>query len=204
MTPTHRYDLSMTRFVKYVLSPGAQRIALVQSFSDSYSVAKDPYRQARLAVQTGRRTGQDKQAMDSAIQNCRPRMRNHYIEIARGWLPFIEQRKDTSFIPPGTGRWHTSELTIKVTPELVLVHPNGATEAMKLHLHSDPISTEGAEVMLWLMQQTLDQSHPGARPMVVDVRRQRVYTKVPPRPEYASWLESEAASLAFLYRRRAA
>lgn len=202
--PTSTYDLSMTRFVKYVFSSGAQRIALVQSFDDTYSPVKDPYRRMRLAIQAGRRTGRDEQAMNSAIQNCRAQMRGHYAEIARGWLPFIEQRNDTTVITPGTARWRTSDLTIKVTPDLVLMHPDGSTDAMKLHLHSDPIPTQSAEVMLWLMQQTLGQSHPGARPMVVDVRRRKAHTSLQPWPGYAIWLESDAASLAFLYRRHAA
>ncbi|MGC4808660.1 hypothetical protein [Micromonospora sp. DT233] len=202
--PTSNFDIAMARFVKYVLSPGTQRFALVRSFDDSYSPAKDPYRKIRLAVQAGRRTGKDEAAMNSAVQNCRPQVRGHYIDIARGWLSFIEPRADTALVSPGTARWHTTDLTVRVTPDLVLIHPDGTTDALKLHLYSDPLTTQAAEITLWLMSQTLDQTHPRARPMVLDVRRRREYTRVRPSSGYASWLESEAASLAFLYRRHRA
>ncbi|MGC4828845.1 hypothetical protein [Micromonospora arida] len=202
--PTFSFDLSMARFVKYIVSPGTQRFALVRSFDDAYSPAKDPYRQMRRAVQVGRRTGQDEAAMNSAVQNCRAQVRGHYIDIARGWLSFIESRADTVLVTPGTARWHATDLTVRVTPDLVLTHADGTTDALKLHFYSDPITTQAAEITLWLMRQTLDQTHPGARPMVLDVRRQREYTRVKPSPAYASWLESEAASLAFLYRRHRA
>ncbi|WP_406071194.1 hypothetical protein [Micromonospora sp. NBC_01638] len=191
----------MTRFVKYVLSPGTRRVGLVQSLDDKYEPVKDPYRQMRLAVQAGRRTGRDEEAMTSAIQNCRQQLRGHYTEIANGWLAFVEQRKSATLISPGTARWHTADLTVKVTPDLVLAHPDGITEALKLHMYTDPLSTQGADVMLWLMQQTLDQTHPEARPMVLDVRRRKVHSRTQSRPGFSSWLESEAASLAFLYRR---
>ncbi|MGC4855520.1 hypothetical protein ACLQ24_19525 [Micromonospora sp. DT4] len=202
--PTFSFDLSMTRFVKYIVSPGTQRFALVRSFDDEYSPVKDPYRRMRLAVQAGRRTGKDEAAMNSAVQNCRAQIRGHYIDIARGWLSFIEPRADTVLVSSGTGRWHTTDLTVRVTPDLVLTHPDGTTDALKLHYYSDPLTPQAAEITLWLLRQTLDQTHPGARPMVLDVRRRREYTRVKHSPGYASWLESEAASLAFLYRRHRA
>ncbi|MGC4854131.1 hypothetical protein ACLQ24_12220 [Micromonospora sp. DT4] len=93
---------------------------------------------------------------------------------------------------------------MRVTPDLVLAHPDGTTDAVKLYLYNDQLPAQAAEVTLWLMQQTLDQTHPGARPMVLDVRRRREHTRLHPAPGYASWLESEAASLAFLYRRHRA
>ncbi|WP_433233868.1 hypothetical protein ACQP2H_31855 (plasmid) [Micromonospora sp. CA-248260] len=202
--PASSFDLSMARFVKYIMSPGTQRFTLVRGFDDMYHPAKDPYRRMRLAVQAGRRTGKDKAAMDSAVQNCREQIRAHYIDIARGWLSFIEPHANTAFVSPGTGRWHTTDLTVRVTPDLVLLHPNGTTDVLKLYFYNDPISTQAAEITLWLMRQTLDQTHPGARPMVLDVRRQREYTRVSSNPGYSSWLESEAASLTFLYRRHRA
>lgn len=202
--PTSSFDIAMTRFVKYVLSPGAQRFTLVRSFDDNYSPAKDPYRRIRLAIQAGRRTGMDEAAMDGAVRNCRPQLRGHYIDIARGWLSFIAPRADTTLVSPGTARWHTIDLTVRVTPDLVLAHPDGTTDAVKLYFYNDPLPAQAAEVTLWLMQQTLDQTHPGARPMVLDVRRRREHTRLRPAPGYASWLESEAASLAFLYRRHRA
>ncbi|MEU7176059.1 hypothetical protein ABZ949_31755 [Micromonospora tulbaghiae] len=194
----------MGRFVQYVMSPGTQRFALVRSFDDTYSPARDPYRKMRLAVQAGRRTGKDEAAMNGAVRNCHEKFRSHYLDIARGWLSFIEPRANTALVSSGTARWHTTDLTVRVTPDLVLMHPDGTIDALKLHLYNDPITAQAAEITLWLMNQTLDQTHPGARPMVLDVRRRREYTRVRPTPGYANWLESEAASLMFLYRRQRA
>ncbi|MET7952215.1 hypothetical protein [Micromonospora sp. NPDC005324] len=84
----------------------------------------------RRAVQVGRRTGQDEAAMNSAIQNCRAQVGGQYIDLARGWLSFIDSRADTVLVlrapPDGTP---SPDLTVRVTPDLVLAHADGTTLA---------------------------------------------------------------------------
>lgn len=194
----------MSTFVRFVRTPGEQRYTLVTGLNEPYSPVRDPYGRMRRAVKSGRRLGDDQAVMTSAVANSYFRMRPHYEECAAGWLRYLAARGASTLVDVRTGRWQSGNLAVRVTPDLALEYPDGTVEAIKLYLPVDPVPESTAQTMLWLLQETMPQTCPGAIPVVVDVRRARSFTQLPTRAGYDAWLESEAASLAYLQARTAA
>ena len=194
----------MSTFVRFVRTPGEQRYTLVTSLNEPYSPVRDPYGRMRRAVKSGRRLGQDAAVMASTVANSHPRIRTHYEQCAAGWLRYLADRGAGTLTDVRTGRWWAGNLAVRVTPDLALEYPDGTVEAIKLYLPVDPMPEATAQTMLWLLHQTMPQTCPGATAVVVDMRRARSFTELPIRPGYDAWLESEAASLAYLQSRTAA
>lgn len=199
-----RHAVSMSQFVTFVGTAGEQRYQLASTMDEPYSPVKDPYGRIRRAIKNGRRTGQDHVHLNMALAQCRKDLKTHYAKIAKGWLDFLKDRDFTAMIDVSPGRWETPDLAVRVTPDLALEHPDGTVEAIKLHLLTDPIKPRVAELMIWLMHHTLDQTCPGAHPIVIDVRSGTLHTTLPRRPKYQTWLEAEAHGLAYLLSHRAA
>lgn len=131
-------------------------------------------------------------------------MKNHFAAIAKGWFGYLREHDITAMIDVSPGRWETPDLAVRVTPDFALEHPDGTVEAIKLYLLADPIKPGVAELMTWLMQNTMTQTCPGAHPVVLDVRRNKAHTALPQRSHYRTWLEAEARGLSYLLSHRAA
>jgi hypothetical protein len=194
-----QHHVSMGEFVRFVGTAGEPRYKLVTGMAEPYSPVKDPYARIRRAIKTGRRTAADHTVLNQALAQCRPDMRSHYAEITKGWLRYLDERDFTGMVDVATGRWQTADLAVRVTPDLAVEYPDGTVDAIKLYLLVEPIPAGTAELMLWLMHQTMSQTCPGAKAVVLDVRRRRPYTVLPTRPGYRTWLEAEARSLAYLH-----
>ena len=188
-TTLPRHAISLSQFVAFVGTAGEQRYQLVTSMDEPYSPIRDPYARIRRAIKNGRRTGQDHTHLNLALAQCRKEMKSHYAEISKGWLRFVNDRDFTAMIDVSPGRWETANLAVRVTPDLAVEQPDGTVDAIKLHLLADPIKPRVAELMVWLMQQTMAQTCPGAKAVVLDVRRSAAHTALPQRgPRYQTWL----------------
>jgi hypothetical protein len=194
----------MSQFVNYVGTAGELRFQVVTDMDEPYSPFKDPYARIRRAIKNGRRTGQDHTHLNIALAQCRKAMKSHYAAIAKGWLGYLGEHDPTAMIDVSPGRWETPALAVRVTPDFAVEHADGTVEAIKLHLLAEPIKPRMAELITWLMQHTMDQTCPGAHPVVLDVRRSTAHTALPQRPRYQTWLEAEAHGLAYLLAHPAA
>ncbi|WIN00117.1 hypothetical protein ACTOB_003801 [Actinoplanes oblitus] len=194
----------MTQFIHYVRTAGEQRFQVVSGMDEPYSPVKDPYAPMRRAIKNGRRTGQDHIHLNLALTRCRKDFKSHFAAIAKGWFGYLGEHDFTAMIDVSPGRWETPDLAVRVTPDFAVEHPDGTVEAIKLYLLADPIDPRVAELTTWLMQHTMDQTCPGAHPVVLDVRRRTAHTALPQRPRYQTWLESEAHALAYLLAHPAA
>jgi hypothetical protein len=202
------HHVSMSEFVKFVSTAGEPRYQLVTNMGGPYNPIKDPYARARRAIKNGRRTGQDHVVLNQLLAQCHSgwlrSWRVHFAEITKGWLRFVDERDFTGMTDVSTGRWTTPDLAVRVTPDLAVEYADGTVDAIKLSLLDEPIVPATAQLMVWLMQQTMAQSCPGARAVVLDVRRSHPHTTAPHRTGYQRWLEAEARSLAYLYDHQAA
>ncbi|HEY0700983.1 MAG TPA: hypothetical protein VGD43_24630 [Micromonospora sp.] len=165
-----------------------------------YFPAGDYYRPVRNAITAGRRHGNDRAAMIALMRRYAGGKRSaNYSAVANGWLAYVREISDTCSVRPRTGRWRTGQATIRVTPDLVVEYPDGSVDAVKLHLNMAPVEPDSAAAMLWLMWETRRESHPGAKPVVLDVRRGTRHTTIPRGQDYRRRLEAEAKSLASRY-----
>jgi hypothetical protein len=133
-----------------------------------------------------------------AVRSADIRKRRVYRDLADGWLRCVDQFVDAHYLTARTARWQTPNLTVRVTPHLVLEHADERIEAVRLYVKEEPLIEFGQQpinAMLWVMEHAGRQLHPGGvTPAVVDIRRGLVYRPVPQQDGFAAWIHSEAAA----------
>src|SRR3954470_13904919 len=110
----------MGAFVAFLDTPGEKRSALVADLTDDYNPARDCYRQMRAAIKSGRRMSNDRLAMEAVIASCPPNMKQHYREVAGGWLRYVASCSNDTIADLSTGRWRAEGLAVKITPDLAV------------------------------------------------------------------------------------
>jgi hypothetical protein len=191
-------SVSMGAFIAFVDAPGKKRSSLVVEMEEEYNPARDPYRLMRGAIKSGRRMSKDQLAMDAAIASCPRPMKQHYREIADGWLQYVAGCSNDTITDLSTGRWRAHHLAVRVTPDLAVRRADGSYDAIKLYLRADPPTNKHVGAVLWLLRQAMPQCLPGARAVLLDVRRVTPYTQLSASTDFAAWLDKEAASFAYL------
>ncbi|GIE43402.1 hypothetical protein [Actinoplanes lobatus] len=175
-----------------------KRNALAAGIDDDYEPERDFYRQIRAAIKSGRRMNKDHLAMDGVLASCPRNKKQNYQELADGWLRYVASCNADTIIDLPTGRWHVSDLTVRVTPDLAIRRENGTYDAVKLYLRLDPPTARATAATLHLLRRAMTQCLPGARPVLLDVRRNTEHTR---QADCAAWLEAEVSDLADLRTR---
>jgi len=199
LADSSKCHVSLFEFMNYVRAAGPSRLSMVTGQvaqgNAPYTPARDFYRRFLLAVRQGRRADNDQAVIQQAVDNAPPNKVVHYKQLAEGWLRWVSQIQEAEVVPTRTGRWQMADMAVKVTPNLVVQHPDGRVEAIRIYVRTEPLEREAADVMLWLMQQVSDQLHPdGISPIVVDVRRALDFRPAEPDPGFVAWMHSEAAA----------
>lgn len=194
-----RCDVSLAQFTEYVHAAGPRRLNLVTGQvarrNEPYAPGRDFYRRFLLAAVAGRRMNNDRAVVQQAVRDAIPRRAAHYAELAEGWLNWVPEIQATRVLPRRTASWQAADLAVKVTPNLLVEHPDGRVEAIRMYLKPTPLEPAEANVMLWLMTQVDKQLHPsGALPVVVDVRRGMGFRPDVPDEGIAAWLQAEAVA----------
>lgn len=189
-------EVPLNGFVDYLRTKGAARVNVatrhLNQAAEPYSPARDFYRRILSAILSGYHSGATETALERAIDNAPPARRGHYREVAHGWRSFAPQLRKTAATHSRTGRWRDTALSVKVTPNLAISHPDNRREALLLYLKAEPIPASDAKAMLWLASSAMHEACPGARPVIVDVRRARAFRAVPHSAAYPTWLSAEA------------
>jgi hypothetical protein len=200
--PKPQASVSMGAFVAFLDTPGEKRSSLVAELDNDYNPVRDCYRQMRAAIKSGRRMSKDHLAMDAVIASCPRVMKQHYREVAAGWLRYVASCGNDTIVDLSTGRWRARDLAVKVTPDLAVRRADGSYDAIKLYMRVDPPSKKHIGAVLWLLQQAMPQFLPGGgRAVLLDVRRIIAHTQLPGRTDFAAWLGAEAASFSYLQDR---
>jgi hypothetical protein len=197
-------SVGMGTFIAFLNTPSEKRTSLIAEMASDYDPSRDCYRQMRAAIKSGRRMSRDHLAMESVIASCSARMKQHYREVADGWLRYVASCGNDTITELSTGRWRAPELAVRVTPDLAVRRADGRYDAVKLYMRVDPPAPKHIGAILWLLQQAMPQCLPGGRAVLLDVRRCTVHTQLPANTDFAAWLGTEAASFAYLQARTAA
>ena len=191
-------DISLSSFAAFVGTPERGKRLFVAKLQEEYSPARDYYGQIREAIKAGRRINNDRLAMDGVLASCPPGRKHNYGELAGGWLHFVASCSNDTLIDIPAGRWRTSGIRVRVTPDLAVRRADGSYEAIKLYFRNDKPSEREVATTLWLLRRTLPRILREARPALLDVRRAKLYDRMPLIDGFEQLLEAEAVRLAAL------
>jgi hypothetical protein len=129
----------------------------------------------------------------------KPRWRPLYEALVPGAVAYLHSLGDLSeveVVQTHDALGMLGDLPVKINPHLGLRYGDGRGEAVRLHFDEAPPSDEAVLATLHLMARQMDQILPGARPVLVDVRRGVAHH---PRPsakanQVERWLTGEAAA----------
>ena len=104
-------------------------------------------------------------------------------------------------VPIGRALWTTPSLVVNISPEIGFQDSAGNVSVVLLWLKQVPILPESVRAIHWLMQRHMQELHPGATPVVIDVRREKAH--LPNRRKYRNDFEkvllNEAQSLSTVW-----
>jgi hypothetical protein len=109
-------------------------------------------------------------------------------------------------IPYGQALWRTPRLGVRIRPDFAVVDPKGKLFVIKLWLKDRPLAKDAAHAMQRLLTLHMAEICPGATPLVVDVRQEKIHreTRRAPKHGFDEWMEIEAGSMADMWIRFAA
>ena len=95
---------------------------------------------------------------------------------------------------------------VSARPDFALANTDEEILVLKLWLKEQPLSKDAANACLRLLSRHMPSISPDGTPVVVDVRRERLYqpTKRPLKRGFDEWLESEADVMGSLWMRLSA
>ncbi|MBB5854234.1 hypothetical protein ACFQ05_13065 [Amycolatopsis umgeniensis] len=195
--------ITLPTFVGYSTSSGPSRSSFVRRWRRQY---EDParggfnfYLRAANAIRAGRISGRDREVLRALVENADERTRPHYTDIANGWLRYVG-RRDLRLAEVGRSRWRLGTLEVGINPHLGLRKGDGPVYVTWLYFKEEPLSRDAAQLVLWLLEQTMDDLRPGGRPLVVDVRRSKEFALSPrDRDKVRPWVRSEASAFMSLW-----
>ena len=140
----------------------------------------------------------------TVVDAVQPRWRPLYTALRAGgerYLASLADRSDLQVVPVRAALDVISGLTVKVNPHFGLRHGDGRREVVRLHFDEQPPSDELVAATLQLMTRQLSQILPGARPVLVDVRRGTAHRPDPkvPTAEVERWLAGEALAFSSMW-----
>ncbi|ASO19886.1 hypothetical protein FHR81_000434 [Actinoalloteichus hoggarensis] len=191
-------SITLPTFVSYAASGGAARITTIHQQRRRYEnpepAAYNFYRRPADAIRAGRAACRDEVAMTSMVQQAHALQRPHYEAIARGWLQLMAEWQPR-LVDVGRARWSSGSLDVRISPHLGLLDDDNRLWSVFLHFKEAELTREGSYAPLRLMEQCMDELLPGGAPLVIDVRRARLF-KVTNRNRQRldAWLTGEAAA----------
>lgn len=201
--------VGLTTFASYLTATSSERIDCVRQqiriYGQSYQPGPAFYGDFVDALRRARVTGADELVMQRVIaaQPEGPR-KEHYRQLAHHWLAVSELRLPIA--PSGGAIWRTAPLAVSVRPDFAVTQPDGSITVVKLWLKESPLRRDAIRGCLWLLDRHMTELSPGGSPVVVDLRREKVY-QLGARPfkrGFDAYLEAEAAAMAALWQRLAA
>lgn len=205
----HVPRVSATTFAEYLTASASSKIDCVK---DQIRIYDQPYRMGPAyyhdftdAVRHGRASGADHLAMQRIVSAQRDAARQrHYADLAQHWLALRELH--LPLIPHGRAEWLTPQLTVSLRPDFAGQDADGQLFTVKLWVKERELGKDAARAMLWLYSRYMAEIRPGAVPLVVDVRREKIHRpdRRPTKKGYDAWLVAEAGAFAELWRHLAA
>lgn len=198
--------VSITNFGMYVSATSVSAKMqcakdVADRYGQDYSPGTDFYHPFRAALITGRQQNADVLTLRRMIASQTDRRRvKHYLEMEPLYLAWLAQNPGT-FAAVRSALWSTTTLNVSITPEYALKRPKGSVDVVKFYLRTEPLTRDGADAMLYLLDQEMRRIKPGGAPVVVDLRRAKTYRpRKNLRRGFGQALAIEANSLAQMWR----
>jgi hypothetical protein len=202
-----RTSVSIVSFGRFVSAPAAGQIDCAREIAVRYAVAYspglDPYSPFVAAVKRAIDSGAHDLEVRRAVSGTRARRHDVLVGLQEPYLRMVQACRGSLDHPRRT-IWSTADLDVTVTPEIVVVPKRGKPQVVKLYLRKDALTRDGADAMLQVMADSMNDLWPGADPRVWDVRREKVWAPHRKRRGFEAWLRLQASTLASLWKEFAA
>lgn len=191
--------VSMTTFLDFSSKSGTAKLTVVRAFKEQgeYDPATDFYKKIREAMTECFEKGKSILTLKEWIETVNVKKRTHYRTVLGGVGKFIGRKTVAWFEPPRASH-ALGPVTVIVNPELGLVL-NGESHVIKLYLKDEALKPSRAELILYLMRQSLGTRIDGNRVGVLDARTGRLFAAMPKTRGLDVLLMTEAASFAAIY-----
>ncbi len=192
-------DLSLTKFVDYIVKSGIPRLTEVRNIKRQleagYKPHQDYYLKFRRLVRHVHSSGKPVGMIAPMAEECADASRKiNYDHMARGYQRFWARHfheREVSWVSPPRSNWQHGQLNVRVNPELAFVDGD-EVRLIKLYLKKDKPQANQVEIILHLMQETLWPTVENPAISLLDVRRGRLYEATSFRPELTALLRGEA------------
>lgn len=190
-----------TNFVDFVVSSGSKRLTMVKEmkYRPDYNPYNDFYRVFRKGIQDIHQEGRSKSSLDYLADQPNASRANTYAAMIKGYKKFWGT-KQIEALPLISSRWHHSELSVRLNPELNLLI-NGEQTIVKLHLRKDErLTKDKVSAIVNLMEEELKPQLPDNVVFgVLDVYQGILHKKDPKKRNLNALIRAEAESLIFLW-----
>lgn len=197
-----KINISLTDFIDYVSKVGSSKFTLVSKISsrEEYNPAFDFWKTLREGIIEMHVSDLDKSELEKMlIFLTDKKKKNRYPGLIESYKGFLG-RKKFEWINPPYMEWTTSELSIRLNPELGLIS-NGNLQIIKLYFKSEPLSQMKADLILLLMNTKLKKGDfKDATFAILDVERKKLYDKTKLNESHIPLLEGEALSFIKIWK----
>jgi hypothetical protein len=176
--------LPLTSLVDIVSKSGTPKATAVRTvkaqLAEPYDPATDFYKVLRDAIVEAHQLGLGKRHITQTAAASYGQRAAPYAQLAADYVTWWG-RKNLGWLAAPRGPWAppNSQFDVTVNPELGL-DVNGTPHAIKLYFKSDPLSKNRIDIITHLMHSVLSAAHPQYSFSVLDIRRRRLHTIVPP------------------------
>lgn len=201
--------VSATTFAEYLTASASNKIDCVKDqiriYGQEYRQGPGFYHDFKRAVVRGRETGADHLAMQHVVSAQHdPVKHKHYAALAEHWLTLTDLHQP--LIPWNPATWRTPRLAVGIRPDFAMTNAKCELFTVKLWLKERELGDDAVRALHRIFKRHITDICPGATPLVVDVRQEKVYrpTRRTLKRGFDEWLENEASSLAGLWEKLAA
>ncbi|WP_433873374.1 hypothetical protein [Saccharopolyspora sp. CA-218241] len=171
-------QISLGSFLDYARSTPRGCAAIVRDqrgiYLDPHSMAWAFYGPFRAALRRAVHATDPVAVVAAAVHAARPVQQDHYRRLHAGFERWWARTKAVG-VPLGSAVWPCGELAITVSGRsaVALRYADGGTEVVLPYLKEPELDGGTANLALRVLERAMPDLLPGARPMVLDVRRGR-------------------------------
>lgn len=196
-------EISLTRFLDFTMKSGSPRLTSLQQtkkqLAEKYNPATDYYKQIRDSIVAHHRNARPFSSIESVAANVNNKSKKeNYPLIAAGYKSFRGRKQMAWFAPP-QGDWSAHGVSVSLNPELGL-DIKGNRHVIKLYFKADQPRKLEVRAILSLMDAVLQNSKHDLIMGVLDVRRGKLITDIPPDPALMALMQGEAAAIAAMWQ----
>ncbi len=189
-------SISLTDFIDYVSKVGSTKFTKVTEIHNrnTYQPAFDFWKTLREGIVEFHKNGYEKKQLDKILNELTDKKKhNRYSELIELYKSFLG-RKNIEWFDPPFKEWKTSDLRVRLNPELGLVI-NEKLYVIKLYFKAEKLSQVKADLILLLLNSKLKKGDfKDVTFSVLDIGRKKLYDKTKLSHNHISLLEGEALS----------